>query len=58
MQYTEILDKFKSLSDLEAIAGMARFGINLESSYGVSIQKVRKIADKEVERGHFPHCAP
>lgn len=46
MQYTEILEKLKSLSDPVAIAGMARFGINSENAYGISIPKVQKIANQ------------
>jgi 3-methyladenine DNA glycosylase AlkD len=44
MQYTEILEKLKSLSDPVAIAGMARFGIDPENTYGISIPKAQKIA--------------
>ncbi len=44
MQYEEVLKQLKSLSDLEAVAGMARFGINSNNTYGVSIPALRKIA--------------
>ncbi len=44
MNYTDILKKLKSLSNPEAIAGMARFGINPENTYGISIANLRKMA--------------
>ncbi len=37
MNYTDVLKKLKSLSNPEAVAGMAKFGINPENTYGVSI---------------------
>jgi 3-methyladenine DNA glycosylase AlkD len=49
--YNEIMQRLKSLSDPEAVAGMARFGINPENTYGVSVPNLRKIA-KEVGRDH------
>jgi 3-methyladenine DNA glycosylase AlkD len=49
--YNEIMKRLKSLSDPEAVAGMARFGINPENTYGVSVPNLRKIA-KEVGRDH------
>ena len=52
MQYSEILEKLKSLSDPEAIAGMARFGINPENTYGISIPNLRKIA-KQIGKDHM-----
>jgi len=51
MQYNDILKKLKSLSDPKAVAGMARFGINPENTYGVSIPNLRKIA-KEAKGDH------
>ncbi len=48
MQYTDIIEKLKSLSDPEAVKGMARFGINPENTYGVSIPNLRKIAKETV----------
>ena len=51
MQYSEILEKLKSLSDPEAIAGMARFGINPENTYGISIPNLRKIA-RQIGKDH------
>ena len=51
MQYSDIIKKLKSLSDPEAVKGMARFGINPENTYGVSILSLRRIA-KEIGTGH------
>jgi len=47
-----LIDKLKSLSDPEAVAGMARFGINSKNTYGVSIPVLRKMA-KEIGRNHL-----
>ena len=44
---SEILQKLKSLSNPKAVEGMARFGINPEDTYGVSIPNLRKIAKEE-----------
>jgi len=49
MQYDDILKKLKSLSDPKAVEGMARFGINPENTFGVSIPNLRKMA-KETGR--------
>lgn len=46
MKYEEILKQLKSLSNPEAIEGMARFGINPNNTYGVSIPDLRKIAQE------------
>ncbi len=43
-QYNDILKKLRALSDPKAVEGMARFGINPENTYGVSIPNLRKIA--------------
>ncbi len=51
MQYNDIIKKLESLSDPEAVKGMARFGINSENTYGVSIPNLRKVA-KEIGRNH------
>ena len=51
MQYNDILNKLKTLSDPKAVEGMARFGISLENTYGVSIPNLRKIA-KEIGANH------
>ncbi|MBM4463224.1 MAG: DNA alkylation repair protein [Chloroflexi bacterium] len=52
MQYKDILGKLKSLANPEAVKGMARFGINPQSTYGVSIPNLRKLA-KEAGRDHM-----
>ena len=44
MEYNDIIQKLKSISDPEAVKGMARFGINPENTYGVSIPNLRKMA--------------
>lgn len=51
MQYDDILKKLKSLSDPKAVEGMARFGINPENTFGVSIPNLRKIA-RETGKDH------
>src|SRR5574341_896414 len=38
------IEKLKSLADPVAVAGMARFGINSNNTYGVSIPALRKMA--------------
>jgi 3-methyladenine DNA glycosylase AlkD len=50
-QYNEILKKLKALSNPKAVEGMARFGINPNNTYGVSIPTLRKIA-KEAGTNH------
>ena len=44
MKYLEIIKQLKSLSNPEAVEGMARFGINPRNTFGVSIPNLRKIA--------------
>ncbi len=51
MHYEEILRLLESLSNPEAVAGMARFGINPGNTYGVSIPNLRKLA-KEAGKNH------
>lgn len=51
MQYDDIIHKLKSLSDPEAVKGMARFGINPANTYGVSIPDLRRIG-KENDADH------
>ncbi len=51
MDYEEILRQLESLSNPEAVAGMARFGINPGNTYGVSIPNLRKLA-KEAGKNH------
>jgi len=47
-----LIKKLKSLSNPEAVAGMARFGINPKNTYGVSIPVLRKMA-KEIGQNHL-----
>lgn len=42
--YEEIVKQLKSLSNPEALAGMAKFGIKTRNALGVSIPDLRKIA--------------
>ena len=51
MQYNDIIQKIKALADPEAMKGMARFGINPENTYGVSIPNLRKMA-REIGADH------
>ncbi len=51
MLYSDIIKKLKTLSDPEAVKGMARFGINPENTYGVSIPNLRRIA-REAGKDH------
>ncbi len=51
MNYNYILKKLKSLSNPKAVEGMARFGINPDNTYGVSIPNLRKMA-KEIGKEH------
>jgi len=46
-----VLKRLESLSNPEAVAGMARFGINPTNTYGISIPTLRRIA-KELGRDH------
>ncbi len=43
-QHDDILEKLKSLSRPEALAGLARFGINTKKAYGISIPELRRMA--------------
>jgi 3-methyladenine DNA glycosylase AlkD len=40
----ELLAELKALGSAEARAGMARYGINVERAFGVSIYQLRKVA--------------
>jgi len=48
----EILKQLKSLYNPDAVAGMARFGINATNTYGVSIPVLRKMA-KQIGKNHL-----
>lgn len=52
MQYEEIIKQLQALSNPEAVAGMARFGITPQNTYGVSIPNLRKMA-KEIGKNHL-----
>jgi 3-methyladenine DNA glycosylase AlkD len=52
VHYKEVLKKLKSLSNPEAVVGMARFGINPKNTYGVSIPVLRKMA-KKIGKNHL-----
>lgn len=47
----DILNKLKALSNPKAVEGMARYGINPENTYGISIPNLRKIA-RETGKNH------
>jgi 3-methyladenine DNA glycosylase AlkD len=51
MYYEQAMSKLKSLSNPVAVQGMARFGINPKSNYGVSVRQLRSIA-KEMGKDH------
>jgi 3-methyladenine DNA glycosylase AlkD len=51
MQYREILNQLQDLSDPQAVAGMARFGINPHKTYGVSVVNLRRMA-KRIGQDH------
>ncbi len=52
MQYEDVLRRLKEVSNPKAVEGMARFGINPENTYGVSIPNLRRMA-KEIGKDHF-----
>ncbi len=49
--FDDIIEKLKSISNPDAVGGMARFGITPENTFGVSIPNLRKIA-KETKKNH------
>ncbi len=51
MEVEEIVNKLESLSNKEAIKGMARFGISPKKTYGIKIPVLRKMA-KEIGKNH------
>jgi len=51
VQYDEIINRLKSLANPKAVEGMARYGINPENTYGVSVPNLRKIA-REAGKDH------
>ena len=52
MQYDEIIAYLKSMSNPEAVKGMARYGINPEAAYGISIPVLRSLA-KQTGKDHL-----
>ena len=48
---SDILARLKALSNPKAVEGMARYGINPENTYGISIPNLRKIA-RETGKNH------
>jgi 3-methyladenine DNA glycosylase AlkD len=51
MHYKNILQQLELLSNPEAVAGLARFGIHSSNTYGVSIPVLRKMA-REIGKDH------
>ncbi len=51
MQCEEVIKKLKSSSNPKNVEGMARFGINPNNTYGVSIPILRKLA-KDIGKNH------
>lgn len=51
MNYKEIIRRLEDLADPAAVNGMARFGINPENTYGISIPNLRRLA-KEAGKDH------
>lgn len=51
MQSRDILRQLRDLSNPQAVAGMARFGINPHKTYGVSMVSLRKMA-KQIGKDH------
>ena len=49
--FTEIMTRLQAAADPQAVAGMARFGINSQNTLGVSIPVLRQIA-KESGKNH------
>jgi 3-methyladenine DNA glycosylase AlkD len=51
MRYQEVMNKLKALGSPENVAGMARYGIQPKSAYGVPAPAVRRLA-KEIGTDH------
>lgn len=49
---SDILARLKTLADPKAVEGMARYGINPQNTYGISIPNLRKIA-RETGTNHI-----
>jgi len=52
MAYNQVIKKLRAMSNPEAVAGMARFGINPASALGISIPDLRRMA-KETGKNHL-----
>src|SRR5262249_23687312 len=52
IRYDEIIDLIKSKSNPKAVAGMAKFGINVACAYGVSIPFLRSVAKMIGKKNH------
>ena len=51
MTYEDILQGLESMSNPDAVAGMARFGIRPERAFGVAMPKLREMA-RQIGRDH------
>jgi 3-methyladenine DNA glycosylase AlkD len=51
MRHQEVLHRLESLADLEAVAGMTRFGISSDGTLGISVPTLRKLA-REIGTDH------
>jgi 3-methyladenine DNA glycosylase AlkD len=51
VEYLEILETLKSLSDSRAVAGMAGYDINVNNVFGISIPDLRTMA-KQIGKNH------
>lgn len=51
MQYKDVIEKLKSLSNPKNVEGMARFGISKNKTLGVSVPELRKMA-KDIGKDH------
>jgi 3-methyladenine DNA glycosylase AlkD len=47
----QIMERLRSMAAPDGIAGMAKFGINTQDAYGISLWDLRKLA-KEIETDH------
>ena len=52
MEVKQAVDRLKSLGDLKAVEGMARFGIQSSNSFGVPVPKLRTLA-REIGLDHL-----
>lgn len=52
MNCNDIITELKALANPDAVAGMARYGINTHNTYGVSIPNLRQIARRGGKKQH------